>query len=84
MPRGIAKANLPSKICVVCQRPFTWRKLYERCWDEVQTCSDRCKGERKRKSREEKRREKNAEGWAAAQAAQTAPPDPGASIVQMQ
>jgi hypothetical protein len=84
MPRGIAKANLPSKICVVCQRPFTWRKLYERCWDEVQTCSDRCKGERKRKLREEKRREKNAEGWAAAQAQIALPPDPGASIVQMQ
>jgi hypothetical protein len=65
-------------------RPFTWRKLYERCWDEVQTCSDRCKGERKRKLREEKRREKNAEGWAAAQAQIALPPDPGASIVQMQ
>jgi len=21
---GVAKANLPQKICVVCQRPFTW------------------------------------------------------------
>ena len=20
----VAKANLPSKICLVCQRPFTW------------------------------------------------------------
>jgi hypothetical protein len=48
MPRGVAKANLPSKMCVVCQRPFTWRKVWEKCWDEVQTCSDRCKSERKR------------------------------------
>ncbi len=44
MPRGVAKANLPTKTCVVCLRPFTWRKVWERCWDEVQTCSDRCVG----------------------------------------
>ena len=48
MPRGVKKENLPSKMCVVCNRPFTWRKKWERCWDEVQTCSDRCKNERKR------------------------------------
>lgn len=48
MPRGVAKQNLPSKVCEVCQRPFTWRKVWERCWDEVKTCSDRCKSERKK------------------------------------
>lgn len=53
MPRGVKKENLPSKICEVCNRPFTWRKVWERCWDEVKTCSDRCKAERKRKSRAE-------------------------------
>lgn len=42
MPRGVAKENLPSKICASCNRPFTWRKVWEKCWDEVQTCSDRC------------------------------------------
>lgn len=26
MPRGVAKANLPTKVCVQCRRPFTWRK----------------------------------------------------------
>ena len=26
MPRGVKKENLPSKDCVVCGRPFTWRK----------------------------------------------------------
>lgn len=35
MPRGVKKADLPEKICVVCNRPFTWRKVYEKCWDEV-------------------------------------------------
>lgn len=48
MPRGVKKENLPSKICVSCQRPFTWRKKWERCWDEVQTCSKRCNAERKK------------------------------------
>ena len=28
--RGVKKENLPSKICVVCNRPFTWRKKWER------------------------------------------------------
>jgi len=51
MPRGVKKENLPSKICVVCNRPFTWRKKWERCWDEVLCCSERCKNERKRNKR---------------------------------
>mmetsp|Transcript_20637 Transcript_20637/g.38826 ORF Transcript_20637/g.38826 Transcript_20637/m.38826 type:complete len:112 (-) Transcript_20637:188-523(-) len=37
------KSNLPSKDCVVCGRPFTWRKKWERCWDEVKYCSDKCR-----------------------------------------
>jgi hypothetical protein len=37
------KADLPTKICPVCQRPFAWRKKWERCWDEVKYCSDRCR-----------------------------------------
>uniref|UniRef100_A0A7S3NL29 DUF2256 domain-containing protein n=1 Tax=Aureoumbra lagunensis TaxID=44058 RepID=A0A7S3NL29_9STRA len=40
--------NLPEKICVVCERPFTWRKKWERCWDEVTTCSKRCNSERRK------------------------------------
>ncbi|WP_293940969.1 DUF2256 domain-containing protein [Sphingomonas sp.] len=38
------KSELPSKICLSCQRPFTWRKKWERDWDEVKYCSDRCRG----------------------------------------
>nr|WP_232727952.1 DUF2256 domain-containing protein [Acidovorax sp. 69] len=27
--------------------PFTWRKKWEKVWDEVKYCSDRCRNERK-------------------------------------
>lgn len=37
------KGELPTKVCVVCQRPFAWRKKWERCWDEVRYCSERCR-----------------------------------------
>jgi hypothetical protein len=52
MPRGIKKENLPTKICVVCGRPFTWRKKWERCWDEVTTCSKSCNRNRRAKAKE--------------------------------
>ncbi|WP_162046775.1 DUF2256 domain-containing protein [Vibrio taketomensis] len=41
-----AKRDLPQKVCVICRRPFTWRKKWQRCWDEVKYCSDRCRGRR--------------------------------------
>ncbi|HIK41955.1 DUF2256 domain-containing protein [Thermoleptolyngbya sichuanensis A183] len=44
MPRS--KSDLPSKLCPVCQRPFTWRKKWEDCWDEVKYCSERCRRRR--------------------------------------
>ncbi|MDJ0616516.1 MAG: DUF2256 domain-containing protein [Calothrix sp. MO_192.B10] len=46
MGRNISKSDLPSKICPVCQRPFTWRKKWEDCWDEVKYCSERCRRRR--------------------------------------
>ena len=46
--KTVAKNNLPSKDCVVCGRPFTWRKKWERCWDDVTTCSKSCNAQRKR------------------------------------
>ena len=46
--KTMKKENFPSKICVVCQRPFTWRKKWERSWDEITTCSKKCNGERRR------------------------------------
>jgi uncharacterized protein (TIGR03643 family) len=42
------KENLPEKICVVCGRPFVWRKKWEKVWDEVKYCSERCRGEKNR------------------------------------
>lgn len=47
MPRGVLKENLPEKVCVSCGRPFTWRKKWERCWDEVTTCSKSCNAKRR-------------------------------------
>jgi hypothetical protein len=43
--------HVQSKVCVTCNRPFTWRKKWERCWDEVTTCSKRCNTERRRANR---------------------------------
>ena len=37
----------PAKICVTCGLPFTWRKKWERCWDEVTACSKSCNSKRK-------------------------------------
>lgn len=49
MPKMIRKGDLPSKTCASCGRPFTWRKKWERDWDNVRHCSDRCRAEAKRK-----------------------------------
>ncbi len=46
--KAIKKENLPSKICVVCNRPFTWRKKWETIWEEVKYCSDKCRNDRKK------------------------------------
>ncbi len=37
------KSELPSKVCATCGLPFTWRKKWERDWDSVKFCSDRCR-----------------------------------------
>ncbi|MEM6735875.1 MAG: DUF2256 domain-containing protein [Bacteroidota bacterium] len=37
------KPHLPIKICKTCNKPFTWRKKWERVWSEVKYCSERCK-----------------------------------------
>lgn len=44
------KAHLPEKICACCGRPFKWRKKWERCWEAVKYCSERCKRARSGKT----------------------------------
>jgi hypothetical protein len=46
MKKQIKKENLPQKICLVCGRPFTWRKKWEKNWEEVRYCSERCRNTR--------------------------------------
>lgn len=39
----VKKQNLPSKVCLVCHRPFSWRKKWEEVWEDVKYCSDKCR-----------------------------------------
>ncbi|WP_438941744.1 DUF2256 domain-containing protein [Motilimonas pumila] len=34
-------------MCLVCLRPFSWRKKWQRDWPNVKYCSKRCAGQRK-------------------------------------
>jgi len=36
--------DLPKKICLTCQRPFTWRKKWKLNWPKVKYCSKKCSG----------------------------------------
>ncbi|WP_341921294.1 DUF2256 domain-containing protein [Hydrocarboniphaga effusa] len=40
------KQFLPSKPCVACGRPMSWRKKWERTWGDVKFCSDACRKKR--------------------------------------
>ncbi|AAW85967.1 zinc finger protein [Aliivibrio fischeri ES114] len=46
MGSNMKKSQLPEKLCVVCQRPFRWRKKWERDWPMVKYCSKRCRSSR--------------------------------------
>jgi len=37
------KSDLPSKTCPVCGLAFAWRKKWERDWEQVVYCSERCR-----------------------------------------
>lgn len=41
--QSVKKSDLPQKVCRQCERPFTWRKKWERDWDQVIYCSERCR-----------------------------------------
>jgi hypothetical protein len=51
MARMVRKGDLPVKTCEACGRPFTWRKKWERVWDTIRHCSDRCRDELKRQGK---------------------------------
>ncbi|MDP9095259.1 MAG: DUF2256 domain-containing protein [Pseudomonadota bacterium] len=53
MGRAPKKADLPSKICASCGRPFTWRKKWASTWGEVRYCSDACRSGRRDAAREQ-------------------------------
>ncbi|MAN59660.1 MAG: hypothetical protein CMC08_07475 [Flavobacteriaceae bacterium] len=42
------KSLLPKKTCPVCLRPFSWRKKWERDWENVRYCSVRCRQNKRR------------------------------------
>ena len=46
----IKKENLPSKICITCNKPFSWRKKWQKVWNEVKYCSEKCKRNKLRKN----------------------------------
>jgi hypothetical protein len=48
LDRGVHKLV---KDCLHCKRPMTWRKKWERNWDTVVYCSDKCKKEAARQRR---------------------------------
>lgn len=41
-------AELPIKVCASCGRTITWRKAWERSWDQVRYCSAACRKRRVR------------------------------------
>ncbi len=41
--KNVKKQDLPTKTCEVCNRPFAWRKKWEKVWGEVKFCSDKCR-----------------------------------------
>ncbi|WP_432519706.1 DUF3253 domain-containing protein [Kineococcus sp. SYSU DK006] len=39
----MAGRTLPTKDCAVCGRTITWRRKWERDWEQVRHCSDACR-----------------------------------------
>jgi hypothetical protein len=46
----IKKSDLPVKACVTCGFEMVWRKKWQKVWDEVKYCSDRCRQQSKQGS----------------------------------
>ncbi|WP_303311837.1 DUF2256 domain-containing protein [Hymenobacter sp. BT730] len=41
-----SKHDLPAKVCATCGRPFTYRKKWRNCWEEVKYCGEKCQRHR--------------------------------------
>ena len=39
--------NKETKTCKVCNKPFSWRKKWERDWENVIYCSEKCRRNKK-------------------------------------
>ncbi|MBL7951747.1 MAG: DUF2256 domain-containing protein [Flavobacteriales bacterium] len=46
MPRHRRPSDRPEKVCATCGRPFQWRKKWEKVWNDVKYCSDRCRSDK--------------------------------------
>ncbi|HEU0102030.1 MAG TPA: DUF2256 and DUF3253 domain-containing protein [Mycobacteriales bacterium] len=46
MPRSSGPATPPPKTCATCGRTITWRRKWERDWDDVRYCSTGCRQHR--------------------------------------
>jgi hypothetical protein len=44
--KTVKKNDLPKKICPICERSITWRKKWQRDWDSVVYCGERCRRHR--------------------------------------
>lgn len=49
--KTLAREHLPEKPCECCLRPMRWRKSWERSWEVVRYCSERCQREAARTRR---------------------------------
>lgn len=54
------------KVCITCLRPFNWRKKWEKCWEEVTTCSSSCNRQRRLLHKSEKWEDSVLKGLSAA------------------
>ncbi|MGB1397574.1 MAG: DUF2256 domain-containing protein [Planctomycetota bacterium] len=48
MAKQKKKSDLEQKICPICEKPFSWRKKWEKNWPEVRYCSERCRNQRRK------------------------------------
>jgi hypothetical protein len=53
--KKFTKKNLPTKICAACGKSMAWRKRWEKVWDEVKFCSERCRKNKENLAADERR-----------------------------